>query len=170
MTISSQNRKAGPFAGNDSTTVFPFTFKVFKPEDLFVVLTDTATGDETVLQLTAEYSVTLNADQNANPGGNVTLPLALPSGFALTVTSSLPYLQQTDLTNQGGFYPRVITDALDRLTIFTQQLAEQVDRALKARISEETTGEEYLRELLDDVAESKLNASNAVSTAAAADA
>lgn len=136
MTISSQTRKVGPFAGNDTTTVFPFDFKVFQVEDLHVVRSDDATGVETVLALDADYSVVLNGDQNANPGGIVTLPAALAAGKSLVITSELPYLQKTDLTNQGGFYPAVVTAALDRLTIFVQQLAGLTKRSLKAPISD----------------------------------
>ena len=134
MTISSTNRKAGPYVGNDSATAFPFAFKVFAASDLYVVRAD-VTGAETVLALTTDYTVSLNTDQNANPGGNINLPAVLASGYTLTITSALEYLQPTDLTNNGGFYPKVITNALDRLTIFVQQLAEAASRSLKMAIS-----------------------------------
>lgn len=134
MTISSTNRKAGPYPGNDVAVAFPFAFKVFKAADVFVVRAD-AVGDETVLALTTNYTVALNADQNATPGGTVTLPAALASGYSLTISSSLDYLQPTDLTNNGGFFPKVINDALDRLTIMVQQVVEQLGRSLKLAIS-----------------------------------
>lgn len=130
MTISSTTRKAGPFTGNGVTTVFPFSFKVFSSADLYVVRADT-TGVETELALTTDFSVSLNADQNSNPGGSITLTSALPSGYALTITSALDYLQATVFSNLGGFYPAVLNDALDRLTIFCQQLAEEMSRAAK---------------------------------------
>jgi Pectate lyase superfamily protein len=135
MTISSQVRKAGPYVGSDSATVFPFAFKVFAASDLYVVRTNSSLGVDSVLALGSGYTVSLNADQNANPGGTVTLPAVLATGFNLTITSSLQYLQPTDLTNQGGFYPAVITNALDRLTIFCQQLYDQVGRSLKISVS-----------------------------------
>jgi hypothetical protein len=41
MSITSTTtRKAGPFTCNGSTTVFPFTFKVFADADLLVTLTN----------------------------------------------------------------------------------------------------------------------------------
>lgn len=135
MTISSQTRKAGPFVGNDSTTAFPFAFKVFSAADMYVVKTDTDLEVETVLVLNTDYTVSLNADQNANPGGTITLPSALASGFTLTVTSNISPLQQTDLTNQGGFYPSVITNALDKLTILVQQALDSITRSLKLPVS-----------------------------------
>lgn len=135
MTISSQTRKAGPFVGNDSTTAFPFAFKVFSAADMYVVKADTDLEVETVLVLNTDYTVSLNADQNANPGGTITLPSALATGFTLTVTSNISPLQQTDLTNQGGFYPSVITNALDKLTILIQQALDSIGRSLKLPVS-----------------------------------
>ena len=136
MTISSSNRKAGPYTGTGAASSFPFSFKVFAASDLYVVKTDVATTIDTVLTLNADYTVTLNADQNTAPGGTVTLTSgALASGYKLTLSSSLDYLQPTDLSNQGGFYPKVITDALDRLTIFVQQIVEKLGRSLSFPIS-----------------------------------
>ena len=135
MTIASSTRKAGPFTGDDASTTFAFGFKVFSASDLYVVKALTATGAETVLTLTTDYTVSLNADQNNSPGGTVTLTSVLASGYTLTLTSSVGYLQPTDLTNQGGFYPQVITTALDRLTILAQQLKERLDRAVVVPIT-----------------------------------
>ena len=135
MTISSSTRKAGPFTGNGTTATYPFTFKVFQASDLLVVRTSLA-GVETTLTLTTDYTVSLNADQNSSPGGSVTLVAGnLATGLLLTMTSQVPYTQTTDLTNQGGFYPQVITNSLDKLTIQTQQLQEQVDRSAKLPLS-----------------------------------
>ena len=139
MTISTEVRKAGPFIGNDSASVFPFAFKVFKAADLIVVRRQDNIGTETTLVLDSDYHVTLNSNQDTTPGGVVTLVAgALASGFTLVVSSELPYLQPTDLTNQGGFYPKVVTNALDRLTIFCQQLAEITGRTLKLPITAPT--------------------------------
>ncbi|MGU3629832.1 tail fiber domain-containing protein [Comamonas sp. C24C] len=125
MTINTQDRTAGPFAGNDVATVFPFEFKVFQNSDLLVFLTVSAAAPA-ALVLDADYSVTLNVDQNANPGGSVILLAgALATGTTLDITSSVAATQPTELTNQGGFFPKVIENALDRLTIIFQQLGFQ---------------------------------------------
>ena len=134
MSISSTSRKAGPYSGNDVATAFAFAFKVFSEADVLVVFTS-ASNAETVLTLTTDYTVTLNADQDTNPGGSVTLPAALVTGTKLTITSSVADLQPVTLTNNGGFYPRVINDALDRATIQIQQLKEKLGRALVWPIS-----------------------------------
>lgn len=135
MTISSQTRKAGPFIGAGSTGPFAFTFKVFQASDLLVVTVNTSTNVETTLTLTTNYTVSLNSDQNTSPGGSVTLVAPLAVGNNMVISSQVPYLQETDLTNQGGFYPEVITDALDKLTIEVQQVKGEADRAAKLPIT-----------------------------------
>ncbi len=130
MTISSTTRKAGPYIGNGTASVFPFAFKVFQASDVEVVRLNVSTNVETTLALTTDYTVSLNQDQDSNPGGSITLVAgALATGYNLVITSDVENLQPTDLTNQGGFYPDVINDALDRATIQIQQLQEGLDRA-----------------------------------------
>jgi hypothetical protein len=135
MTISSTVRIAGPFTGNGAATVFPFAFKVFAAAEMQVAKLNTTSNVETILTLTTDYTVQLNGDQNGTPGGTITLPAVLASGYNLTITSDIANLQPTDLTNQGGFYPEVITDALDRATIQIQQL-DQNSRAIKIPLSD----------------------------------
>lgn len=134
MTISTELRKAGPFAGNGTTIAFPFSFKVFAATDVAVTVANTQ-GNESALALGADYAVALNADQDAAPGGTVTLAAPLASGHRLVVSSAVPNLQPTDITNNGGFYPRVIEDALDRHVAQVQQIDEKVGRALKVAIT-----------------------------------
>ena len=136
MTISSITRKAGPYIGNGTASVFPFAFKVFQASDVEVVRLTVATNVETTLALTTDYTVSLNQDQDSNPGGSITLVAgALATGYNLVITSDVENLQPTDLTNQGGFYPDVINDALDRATIQIQQLQLGVDRSAKLPIT-----------------------------------
>jgi len=139
MTISSQTRQAGPFTGNGVTTAFPFAFKVFAAANLQVVRT-TPSGVDSTLTLTTDYTVSLNPDQDTNPGGTVTLPSALTSNWRLTITSGIDNLQPVELTNAGGFYPSVLNTALDRLTILVQQVSNQLGRALKIPISDGAEG------------------------------
>lgn len=168
MTISSETRKAGPYSGNDVTTSFPFSFKVFSADDMVVVRTN-ATDIETTLTGGTDYSVTLNADQDTSPGGSITLPAALASGFLLTITSSVPNLQTLDLTNQGGFYPRVINAALDRVTILVQQVSEQVGRAVKVGISSALTPDQLIDQLNANVVAAQASAMAADTSAGNAD-
>ncbi len=137
MTAPATTRRAGPFNGNGSTTSFPFTFKVFATSDIKVVRTST-TGLESVLVLGADYSVTLNADQDSSPGGAITYPISgspLAFGQKLTVVGALPYDQPADLPTGGNYRAVVVENALDRATFQIQQLVEETDRALTLPVS-----------------------------------
>lgn len=169
MSILSSTRKAGPFACNGTTVAFPFAFKVFAPADVYVVRTD-PNGVESDLVLGADYTVALNADQDANPGGTVTTTVAYSTGYKITLTSRVPNLQPVTLTNQGAFYPRVINDALDRLTILVQQLAEQVGRAVKVGISSSSTPDQIINTIISAASTATAGAAAAASSASTANA
>jgi hypothetical protein len=137
MSISSTVRKAGPFVGSGTASVFAFPFKVFQKQDLAVVILAVATGVQSTLTLDSDYSVALNANQDFSPGGTITLTNgALPAGYNLVIASAALELQGVDLTNQGGFYPEVVTAEFDLLTILIQQLQEQVDRGIEFPITD----------------------------------
>ena len=72
MAITTTTRRAGPFIGNDTTTVFPFHFKVFSKTDLLVLRVDSG-GNLVALVLGTDYTAALNAYQDTSPGGAVTL-------------------------------------------------------------------------------------------------
>src|SRR5271169_5235125 len=130
MSISSGAfRKAGPYNCNGSTVAFPFSFKVFQASDVLVVQTDLS-GVETTKTLTTDYTVALNANQDSNPGGTVTMNVAPLSGYLLTIGSQVTYTQGMVLTNTGGFFPQVINDMADRVVILVQQLYEKLSRAV----------------------------------------
>lgn len=134
MTISSSTRKAGPFDGNGVTTAFSFAFKVFATSDIRVVKTS-ALDVESDLVLDTHYTVTLNADQDNDPGGVVTYA-GLATGTKLTIVGNLSELQPTDITNGGGFFPRVIENGLDRMVVYAQQLREVMNRTIRFPVSD----------------------------------
>lgn len=125
MTLSATNRRAGPFSGNGVTTVFPFTYRVFANSDLLVKRT--TAGITTTLVLNTDYSVTLNPDQNAAPGGSITLTMALAVGSTLNATGNLPYDQPLDLPSGGNFNPGAQENEFDRIVMQIQQLKDSVD-------------------------------------------
>tara|TARA_A100001388_G_scaffold15886_1_gene10565 strand:- start:9260 stop:10396 length:1137 start_codon:yes stop_codon:yes gene_type:complete len=136
MTINSTVRKTNLFVGNGNASTFPFAFKVFTASEIVVVRVTTATSTETTLTLQTDYTVLLNPDQNSNPGGSITLVSGgvaqnLATGFNLIITSDVQPTQGTDLTNQGGFFPEVINDALDKAVILHQQQQEVLDRSIR---------------------------------------
>jgi len=125
MSISNDNRIAGPFTGTGAIVPYAFTFKVFATSDVVATVTDLA-GAESDWVETTNYAVVLNPDQEVSPGGTLTPVAGLTTGYKLTLTSAVANLQPVVLTNAGAFLPTVINTALDRATILIQQLAAKL--------------------------------------------
>lgn len=130
MTVSNTTRTAGPYFGTGLVSVYGFGFKVFLTTDVLVQITSAA-GVLTTGVLGTDYTVTLNADQDGSPGGTVNLTTPLAASAALSIGSQVPLSQQVVLTTPGGFYPKVISDALDKLTILIQQALGSIGSALR---------------------------------------
>lgn len=123
MAVSSTTRTAGPFVGTGADASLPFGFKAFAAADLLV------SRDGTELTEGIDYTVTLNADQDASPGGSVEIDAAANTlDSEVWVESAMTAEQQTRLTNLGGYYPTVIERALDRVVMLVQQLMSSVAR------------------------------------------
>lgn len=172
MTVEAITRKAGPY-DYTSGAAYPFAFKVFNKTDVYVVVTENDV--ESIITLDANYTVTLNDDQDNNPGGYVSLITQYGSHCKITIGSGVPYNQGLVLTNKGGFYPDTLNKAYDKLTILCQQLLEQVSRCIKVNLSSSLSAEDYKAQLEDtanDAAESAasaaLSAQDAASSAAVA--
>lgn len=133
MTISATYTPAQA-SGNGVTVAFPFTFKTFEQADLVVIITD-ADDVDTTQTITTHYTVSLNADQNNNPGGTVTMLTAPASGTTLTIAREIDALQETDIANGGGFYPEVLEDAFDRLTMLSQQNSDAIARSFSLPVT-----------------------------------
>ena len=147
MAIQSEIRKSDLYAGNGVQKDFSFAFKLLKAEDAEVHIALAGEGD-TVLG-SSEFVCTLNSDQDVNPGGKVTLNAALPEGATLVVISGEAYVQPTVFTNRGAFFPTVLNDSLDRLTILCQQLLEKVKRAVTTDPTDVMSPGELKNKLLD---------------------
>lgn len=139
MSISTETRTTTPKLGNGVWDEISFSFKVFDTDELEVVQTTDAGVDSTLTEGAGnDYTVTLNADQNTSPGGTIKLTALSTTGYYYTATSDLENLQPVTITNQGGFLPSVINNALDRLTILVQQVLNRVDRSIKIPLSDGT--------------------------------
>lgn len=128
MSITSAAvRKAGPYQCDGIVVAFPFNFKVFSSADVLVVLTD-LNGVES--NLTTGYAVTVNANQDSNPGGTVTMVAPPIAGYLITLGSQVANTQPMVLTNNGGFFATVLNDMADRCVMLVQQLSELSARSL----------------------------------------
>ena len=126
MTVSSSTNKVS-FNGDDSTTVFAYSFKIFDEDDLTVILR-ASDGGETVQTLTTDYTVSGVGDAN---GGNVTMVTAPATGQSLFILREQPLTQGLDLVPNDPFPANSIEDTLDKLTFMIQQHQEELDRSIK---------------------------------------
>lgn len=126
MTVSTSVYKAGPYAGSGTTGPFTVTFRFLANSHLRVIKTST-TGSETTLNLGVDYSVT----GAGGASGTVTLTSPLLTGEKLTIVRNVPLTQETDYVVDDSFPAESHEQALDKLTMIAQQLAEEVDRAVK---------------------------------------
>jgi hypothetical protein len=120
---------------------FPFDFLVFEDTDVRVVLLDTDTSVETELVLATDYTVTLNPDQDADPGGDVVTNDPPADNYTLTIIGGTSYAQPTALPDGGAYRAEQVELALDRLGVLTQQLKEEVDRCAQVPVSSEDAEE-----------------------------
>jgi hypothetical protein len=116
---------AGPYA---------FTFEILANTDIAVF------KDDVLLTLTTHYTVSIAA----NGTGSVTITA---TGLALAPLSPAQYAivgnrtiaRATDFTTGGDFFANTLNDELDQQTIFAQQNAEGLTRALTAPQTDPTT-------------------------------
>ena len=142
MAINTTTRQTTAFTSGNN---FAFSFKVYEVGDVKVIQIQTSNGAETVLSITTNYTVTLNDDQDANPGGTVTLVSSgsaqnLATGYNIVITSKVSALQQTEITNQGGFFPEVINDVLDKAVILDQQQQSVIDKTIRFPLTQTVGG------------------------------
>ena len=127
MTVSSSTNKVS-FNGDDSTTVFAYSFKVFDQDDLTVIIRD-SDGIETTKTITTDYTV---SGVGSAGGGNVTMVTAPATGETLTILREQDILQGLDLVPNDPFPAQSLEDALDKLVFMVQQHDEELARAIKA--------------------------------------
>lgn len=142
MTVSSNISRVN-YTGNGSVSNYSYTFKIFEAGDLLVTVRN-LDDVETTLTITTDYTVNgagsasggsidlVNSSQAWLTGGNLT------SGYVLTIRRVLDVVQETDIRNQGPFFPATHEDQFDKDIMIAQQLSDEIDRSIK--LSETTTG------------------------------
>jgi len=136
MTVSSEVKRKD-YAGNGSTTNFATVFRFLQNSDVKVILTVDTTAVETVQVLDTDYTLT---GAGLDAGGTVIMTIAPATGETLTVKRDVPLTQGTDYIENDEFPADSHEDALDKLTMITQQIQEEIDRSLKLSESQISTG------------------------------
>jgi hypothetical protein len=89
------------------TGPYSFTFEILAASDIAVY------EDDTLLTLTTDYTVTINA----NGTGSVTLVVS-PTGTQIAIVGNRTIARATDFTTGGDFFANTLNDELDQQTIF----------------------------------------------------
>lgn len=136
MTVSNQTQYVNLAGNGAAAQVFPFAFRCMNSAYLTVEFRS-ATAGVTLLALNVDYTLSLNPDQEANPGGNVTMTDAVldapTASTTVTIISAAPNTQQLDLPTGGAFPAASVEAQLDNLTQQVQQLRDALASALRAR-------------------------------------
>lgn len=111
------------------TGPYNFTFEILAAGDIAVY------RDDTLLTLTTNYTVTINS----NGTGFVTLTAAPTGATQIAIVGNRTIQRTTDFVTGGDFFANTLNDELDQQTIFSQQNAEGLQRALQAPQTDPTT-------------------------------
>lgn len=141
MTIASEVYR-NDYTGNGSTATYAYGFKIFNQAHLLLTVRNTSTEVETTLAITTDYTVT---NVGVAAGGNIVLvdnnqawldgSGYLATGYTLTIIRHLDLTQETDIRNQGAFYPETHENEFDTIVMQMQQLQEQIDRTIIQPVS-----------------------------------
>jgi hypothetical protein len=112
-----------------TTGPYNFTFEILAAGDIAVY------RDDTLLVLTTDYTVTINA----NGTGFVTLTATPTGATQIAIVGNRTISRTTDFVTGGDFFANTLNDELDQQTIFAQQNAEGLGRALQAPQTDPTT-------------------------------
>lgn len=141
-------RLAGPFTSEGQSRL-PFGFLIFEKTDVYVATADDPEAQAKMLVYGQDYSVEMNADQTATPGGTVVLTTPIVKGNIFVVGSAVAYTQNMQLTNFSRFPPEIINESLDRIVVQIQQLVELTGRTISLPPTSSLTVSEFLDNLLN---------------------
>lgn len=150
MTVTSSTAKVTA-TGNGVATSFSFSPVVlFAAADLQVTLVDNSVtpATETVISEgtgSDKYALVVGSF----PGtGSITYPedeiTPIPATTDLVMKYVGTYEQQTDLKNQGTYFPDKIEDQFDKTVKLIIQLKEEVDRSVKVSIGSSTSPDDIV--------------------------
>lgn len=139
MTLESRiNRNR--YIGNGATTQFPFTFKIWKTDQI-LVYTGNGTTEEDV---SSDCTITITAS-----GGTVTFPEAPAYGTIIVIRRNMPYIQEDDYRNGTRFDSEEVEDRFDQDCAERQDLRLDVDRCIKVAETSSKSPEEVQQDFWD---------------------
>ena len=112
---------------NSGVGPYAFTFEILVQTDIAVY------RGNTLLTFTTDYSVTINA----NGTGSITLVTAGTGN--ITIVGARAIQRSSDYTTGGDLFASTLNTDLDSQTIYSQQLAETLDRTIKVPVTDAST-------------------------------
>ena len=112
MTFTNQTNRVSATGTGSTGQEIPFLFPIIDTSDLTIYKLVTATGVQTNLDETTNYTVTISGDA----GGTVTTVTTIETTEQIHVVRNTPFTQQLDLEQGGSFNAENIEDALDKNT------------------------------------------------------
>jgi len=113
----------------DGTGPYAFTFEILANTDIAVY------KDDALLTLTTDYTVTIAS----NGTGSITLVAAPTGADQIAIVGNRTIQRTTDFVTGGDFFANTVNNEMDQQTIFAQQNAEGLTRALQAPQTDPTT-------------------------------
>jgi hypothetical protein len=114
------------YTGSAGTGPYAFTFEILTQTDIDVYV------DSTLKTLTTDYTVTINS----NGTGSVTFVTAPGSTKRITIVGARDITRASDYVTGGDFTAASLNLELDQQTIFNQQNAESLGRAILAPVTD----------------------------------
>lgn len=130
MTVTTETA-AITHTGNGILTEFNIPFKFFSADHIQVSLVTIATGATEILS-PASYTIDGEGEET---GGTLTYSPAITSDYQLYIERVLPYTQDISLEREGGFFPEIIEEQLDKIVMMVQLLRAELLLALESDIS-----------------------------------
>ncbi len=145
MAVTSATNRI-QYNGNDVITAFTVPFYFLADGDLQIILTSASGVDSTQI-ITSQYTVSGSGDTS---GGTVTMVTPPETGEKLTILRSVAITQSVDYVENDSFPADTHEQALDRLTMISQELDEGADRTLSFKESSSTTGVDFPEPVADE--------------------
>ena len=114
------------YTGSAGVGPYAFTFEILAQTDIDVYV------DSTLKTLTTDYTVTINS----NGTGSVTFVTAPGSTKRITIVGARDITRASDYVTGGDFTAASLNLELDQQTIFNQQNAESLGRAILAPVTD----------------------------------
>lgn len=135
MTVESTIRKES-YAGGTGTFTFSFRALTTALSDIKVVKKLISSGAETTLTYGVDYTVDVEDD---GIGGTVTASPSISTLYTVTVYRETTDKQESDYDDYNQFPADTLETDLDRRTMLSQEVAEDVGRAAKLSVTSSLT-------------------------------